>query len=65
MNQEFTVTGAKVLFRIPIFGGIAINETIVNTWVIMAIIVGLCLFLTHGIQVHCRTRRQVVAEFLG
>ena len=64
MNGEFTVTGAKILFRIPIFGGIAVSETIVNTWIIMALIVGLCLFLTHGMQVHCRTKRQIVAEFI-
>ena len=64
MSQEFTVTGAKVLFEIPIFGGIAISETIVNTWIVMALIVGLCLFLTHGMQVHCRSKRQIVAEFI-
>lgn len=62
MNLE--VTGAKVLFNIPIFGGIPITETIVNTWIVMAMIVGLCLFLTHGMQVHARTKRQVVAEYL-
>jgi len=64
LSQEFTVTGAKVLFEIPIFGGIAISETIVNTWIVMALIVGLCLFLTHGMQVHCRSKRQIVAEFI-
>ena len=64
MNQEFTVTGAKVLFEIPVLGGIAITETVVNTWIVMAVIVGLCLFLTSGLQVHCRTKRQVVAEFI-
>ena len=64
MNGEFTVTGAKILFRIPIFGGIAVSETIVNTWIIMALIVGLCLFLTHGMQVHARTKRQIIAEFI-
>ena len=62
MNLE--VTGAKVLFNIPIFGGIPITKTIVNTWIVMALIVGLCLFLTHGMQVHARTKRQVVAEYL-
>lgn len=62
MNLE--VTGAKVLFKIPVFGGIPITETIVNTWIVMALIVGLCLFLTHGMQVHARTKRQVVAEYL-
>ncbi|MGN1007257.1 MAG: F0F1 ATP synthase subunit A [Aristaeellaceae bacterium] len=62
MNLE--VTGAKVLFNIPVFGGIPITETIVNTWIVMALIVGLCIFLTHGMQVHARTKRQVVAEYL-
>ena len=65
MSQEFTVTGAKVFFEIHLFGTtINITETLVNTWIVMAVIVGLCLFLTHGMQVHCRTRRQVIAEFI-
>ena len=62
MNLE--VTGAKVLFKIPIFGGIPITETIVNTWIVMALIVAVCIFLTRGLEVHARTRRQVVAEYL-
>ena len=64
MNREFTVTGAKVLFNIPVLGGIAVSETVVNTWIIMAVIVGLCLYLTHGLEVRCRTKRQIIAEFI-
>ncbi|MBR6890321.1 MAG: F0F1 ATP synthase subunit A, partial [Clostridia bacterium] len=65
MSQEFTVTGAKVFLEIHLFGTtINITETLVNTWIVMAVIVGLCLFLTHGMQVHCRTKRQVIAEFI-
>jgi F-type H+-transporting ATPase subunit a len=64
LNREFTVTGAKVLFEIPVLGGIEITETVVNTWIVMAVIVGLCLFMTSGMQVRCKTRRQVVAEFI-
>ena len=41
-----------------------LTETVVNTWIVMAVIVGLCLFLTHGMQVHCRTKRQIIAEFI-
>ena len=62
MNLE--VTGPKILFKIPLFGGIPITETIVNTWIVMALIVGVCIFLTRGLEVHARTRRQVVAEYL-
>ena len=53
-----------MLFEIPVLGGIEITETVVNTWIVMAVIVGLCLFLTSGMQVRCKTRRQVVAEFI-
>lgn len=62
LNLE--VTGAKILFEIPILGGITITETVVNMWIIMAVIVGLCLFLTHGMKVHARTKRQIIAEFI-
>ncbi|MBQ3423679.1 MAG: F0F1 ATP synthase subunit A [Clostridia bacterium] len=30
----------------------------------MALIVGLCLFLTSDLKVHCRSKRQIVAEFI-
>ena len=41
-----------------------LTETIVNMWIVMAVIVGLCIFLTRGMQVHARTKRQIVAEFI-
>lgn len=62
MNLE--VTGPKILFKIPLFGGIPITETIVNTWIVMALIVGICIFLTRGLQVRAKSRRQIVAEYL-
>lgn len=62
--MELNITGAKIFFEIPIFGGIPITETIVNTWIIMAIIVGLCAWLTHGLKVRPTSKRQIVAEFL-
>ena len=64
MNEFPAVTGAKVLFEIPGLGGLHITETVLNTWIVMAVIVGLCLFLTHGMQVHGRTKRQIIAEFI-
>ncbi|MGN0803354.1 MAG: F0F1 ATP synthase subunit A [Candidatus Faecivicinus sp.] len=62
MNVE--VTGARVLIEIPELGGPVLTETIVNMWIVMAVIVGLCIFLTRGMQVHARTKRQIVAEFI-
>lgn len=66
--MSLDVHGARVLLEIPInipvLGGIIITETVVNTWIVMAVIVGLCLYLTHGMQVHARTKRQIIAEFI-
>ena len=62
--MSLDVHGARILFEIPILGGIVITETVVNTWIVMAAIVGLCIFLTRGMQVHARTKRQIIAEFI-
>lgn len=62
--MNVSITGAKIFFTIPVFGGIPITETIVNTWIIMAVIVGLCIWLTRGLKVHATSKKQIVAEFL-
>ncbi len=66
MNLD--VHGARIIceipVKIPVLGNIVITETVVNTWIVMAVILGLCLFMTHGMQVHARTKRQIVAEFI-
>ncbi len=53
----------KILFEIPLFGGIPVTETVVNTWIIMAVIIAVCVFLTRGMK-KIPTRRQLVAEKL-
>lgn len=58
------MTGAKILFKIPIFGGIPVTETIRNMWVIMAIIVAVCIYLTHDLKVRPTKKRQIIAEKL-
>lgn len=62
--MELSITGAKHLFKIPIFGGIVITETVVNTWIVMAFIVGICIYLTRDLKVHATSKRQIVAEYL-
>ncbi len=60
--MEISVTGAKIYFTIP---GInfPVTQTLVNAWIAMAIIVGVCIWLTRGMQVHARTKRQIIAEY--
>ncbi len=38
--------GTKILFEIPILGGIPLTETVVNTWIIMAILTIFAVFAT-------------------
>lgn len=60
--MEISVNGPKILFELPF--GTVFTQTIVNTWIIMAIIVGLCIFLTRDLKVHPTSKRQIIAEFL-
>ena len=58
------VTGAKVLFKIPILGGIPITETVVNTWIVMALLVIGSIVLTRGLKIRPASKRQIIAEYL-
>lgn len=58
------MTGAKVLFKIPILGGIPITETVVNTWIVMALLVIVSIILTRGLKIRPNSKRQIVAEYL-
>ena len=50
------------VFTIPLFGGIPIYESVVVTWIIMAVILLLCLILVRGLKVENPSRKQVVLE---
>lgn len=58
------LNGPKILFRIPIFGGIPVTETIVNMWVIMAIIIVVSVWLGRGLKIRPESKKQIVAEKL-
>ena len=62
MNVD--ITGARIYFTIPVFGGIPITETITNSWLVMALITGLCIYLTRNLKVKATSRRQIIAEYL-
>lgn len=66
MNLD--ISGAKVYFTIPldipILGDLQITETIVNSWIVMLIITGVCIWLTRDLKVENISKRQAVAEML-
>lgn len=58
------MNGPKIVCQIPLFGGISITETIVNMWLIMAVLVGVSIYLTHGLTVRNPSKKQLIAEKL-
>ena len=63
--REIEVGGPKVAFSFEIFGlRINITETIIISWLVMAGLIALVLFLTHNMTVRPTRKRQVIAEFL-
>ncbi|MDO4621599.1 MAG: F0F1 ATP synthase subunit A [Eubacteriales bacterium] len=51
-------------FTIPIFGGIPVHESIVVSWIVMAVLLLVSLWLTHGMTVQNPGKRQLLAEFV-
>lgn len=66
--MELDISGAKVLFTFPIdfplLGKFQLSETIVVSWLVMALITGFCIWLTHDLKVENISKRQALAEML-
>ncbi|MBQ4351605.1 MAG: F0F1 ATP synthase subunit A [Clostridia bacterium] len=62
--DNINITGAKILYEIPVLGGIKITETQLNSWIVIALIFLLCVVLTRGMKVRGTSKRQVVAEWI-
>ena len=52
----------ETVFTIPIFGGIGVSESVVVTWIIMAVMVLVAFILTRNLKVDHISKRQAVAE---
>lgn len=66
--MNITINGPKVFYTlpwdIPVLGKIEISETLVVSWIVMLLITGFCIWLTHDLKVENISRRQALAEFL-
>lgn len=61
-SQLLEELNCETAFTIPVFGGIEIAESVVITWIIMAVILLLSIFLTRNLKVRDIGKRQLVAE---
>lgn len=64
-SEGIEISGARIYFTIPMpVQDLPITESQVNSWLVMISILGLCLYLVHGITVKPGSRRQLVAEWI-
>ncbi|SFG33514.1 F-type H+-transporting ATPase subunit a [Lachnospiraceae bacterium C7] len=52
----------ETVFKIPVLGGIPVSESVVVTWIIMAIVMLLSLILVRNLSVEHPSKRQVAIE---
>ena len=66
------LNGAKILYtihtNIPLLGDFKITQTLVSTWIVMALLSGLAIWLVHGLKLlsdflqfyhrHCRIAKK-------
>lgn len=63
--MDVSINGARILHtfqNVPLFGTVQITQTLVVSWLVMAIIAGLCIWLGSGLKVTNISRKQAVAE---
>ena len=51
-----------MVFTIPLFGGIDVLESVVVTWIIMAVMMAGSLLLVHGLKVRQINNKQAALE---
>jgi F-type H+-transporting ATPase subunit a len=65
VEEGISITGAMVYLTIPMpLQDMYITESQVNSAAVIIALLGLCLYLTHGIAVVPNSKRQVVAEWI-
>ena len=63
--MEVTLNGAKILYvieNVPLLGDFKITQTLVVTWLVMALTAVLAWWLGRNLQVENISKRQAVAE---
>ncbi|MBP3659835.1 MAG: F0F1 ATP synthase subunit A [Oscillospiraceae bacterium] len=65
--MDLAINGARVLFEIenvPLLGTVQITQTLTVSWLVFAIIPGLCIWLGSNLKVTGISRKQAVAEMI-
>lgn len=64
-SSGISITGAQIYLDIPFpVQNLVITESQINSWLVILTIIGLCLYLTHGISEKGGLKRQMAAEWI-
>ena len=67
-QEEMELNGAKILYtihtNIPLLGDFKITQTLVSTWIVMALLSGFAIWLGHDLKLENVSKRQAAAEFI-
>lgn len=65
LSEGISVTGALVYFTVKMpFQDLLVTESIVNSAIVIISLLGVCLYMTHGISKNPTTKRQHFAEMI-
>ena len=65
VNELMKELNCDTVFTIPVLGGIPVKESVVVTWIIMAVILVLCIALTRNLSVENPSRGQIILETIA
>ncbi len=64
LSEGISITGAQIFFTIPMpIQDFPVTESQINSAIVIVTILGLCLYLTHGLKTRSISRRQHLAEW--
>lgn len=64
-SEGISISGARIFFTVPMpIQNLPITESQINSWLVMISLFSLCLYLTHGLSVKAKTKRQHAVEWI-
>ena len=65
LTEGIVISGARIYWTIPMpIQNLLITESQINSAIVIITVLGLCLYLTHGIRAGVVTKRQLLAEWI-
>ncbi|MBR6558077.1 MAG: F0F1 ATP synthase subunit A [Clostridia bacterium] len=65
LSEGIAISGARIFFSLDMpIQPLIVTESQLNSLIVMITLLGICLYLTHGLSVRYPTRRQHLAEWL-